>query len=155
VNRNGIYLRQIRVAAARVTEAERERQVAVTHARLAGVPWSDIGDSLQVTRQTARERYVAVEQLAKAWKEIEGLLSDLGTGRGLRKTTAEMVDYLVAEGDLTGAQDGDLKLILTRYSEAMRGAQVSVKESERLTDKAVPLVAALFLLREKATAPSA
>ena len=138
------YIAAIRVAAARGRDAEAAKQAAVTAARVAGVPWTDVGDALGITRQAARERYVAVEQVAKAWRAIEGHLAEVGRSRGMARTTAEMVDLLRAEGSLDAADVIDLKQLLHRYSQGMQGASITVREAELLTDKAIPLSAKVF-----------
>jgi hypothetical protein len=140
------YTEAIRAAAAQARDAEAAKQVAVTAARVAGVTWTDVGDALGVTRQAARERYTAVEQVAKAWKAIESHLSEVGARRGMARSTAEMVEVLRAEGSLDDRDVNDLNQLLHRYSEAMRGATISVREAELLTNHAIPLSGKVFVL---------
>jgi hypothetical protein len=146
------YVEAIEQAVARARDAETAKQAAVAAARLAGVPWTAIGDALGVTRQAARERYIAVDQVSKAWKAVESHLAEVARRRNLLASTAEMVDRLVDEKSLNDRDVHDLRLLLRRYSEAMQGASISVREAELLTDQALPLSAKIFSL---ALAPTA
>lgn len=133
-------------------EAEREKQSAVIAARLAGLSWTAIGASLETSRQAARDRYLNVEQLGKAWKRLEFLLAGIARHRNTPNSTAQMLDKLVAEGSLTSAESADLRLILHRHAQAVDGAHVSLREAELLTDKAVHLSARLFALTDMGVA---
>jgi len=145
------YLEAITSAEGRARTADREKQAAVTAARLAGISWTEIGGALAVSRQSARERYVCVEQLAKAWKRVESLLADLSRTRGLAGSSLQVVDWLVGEGRFSPEEEADVRLILDRYLAAMNGAPVSLHEADLLTGKVVPLAARLYLMVTEAT----
>lgn len=51
------YLDSLARVAARRRALDREITVSVSAARAAGVPWSQIGHALGVTRQAAQQRY--------------------------------------------------------------------------------------------------
>ncbi|MBU1801052.1 hypothetical protein [Nocardioides sp.] len=138
------HIDAIRAASARARDAEAAKQAAVTSARVAGVAWAEIGEALGVTRQSARERYIAIEQIAKAWKAVEGYLAEIGRGRDYPRSSADMVGVLRDEGSLDDADVLDLQQLLHRYSQGMLGETITVREAELLTDKAIPLSAKLF-----------
>ncbi len=123
---------------------------AVSAARLMGVPWSVIGEALTLSRQAVSERFggeLRVD-LTRAWQGVEVQLWQLAELRGGGPPLA-CLRRLVEEGQLSLPMYETAAELFRERARAIHDPRWSATLDvvEDLTDRAIPLIAALYVLR--------
>ncbi|WP_157465661.1 hypothetical protein [Cellulomonas sp. Leaf395] len=138
-------LATVRLAVARESEASRATRLAIGQARIAGCSWDAIGRELGVTKQAARERYLVLEHLAKAWDAIALQLAQVARARQWDKSDAEAVEALIADGVLTRDDGAQIARVLAALGAALAGRRVTDGEGDRVTDGVEGITARIFV----------
>jgi hypothetical protein len=139
----GVTLRRIASAVGDVSEAQRLLREAVADARLEGRTWAEIGDALGISKQSAHERFVCLEQVVKAWHAVERELSAIAENRGLPFDPRALLEMLSTEGVLHPLDVSQARALLDARNRAVHERDLDIEEAERVTDYAIPLVANL------------
>jgi hypothetical protein len=148
----------LRSAASRLAAAKQVREAAVAEvreavmaARVMKIPWDVIGAELGVTRQAAAERFGggARTQLVLAWHSIEVLLAEIAATRQFSGRPLSLLRELERDGFVRSDFVSAALRLYEARSAAVHGAntELTIADVEQLTDIAIPLAGALWMLR--------